>query len=625
MAKIGPDLSVGVNTVDSQSQSKKSPAKGESSQAAGVDRLQLGAQKVSAEDAVRILAERVTSHALDALREANTDVGRPPSLEVPVNAAPEAVAKRVFSFAVSLFEKFWAGNQALGEREARGRFASLMAEALSKASSETENLLRGLRVFVSGEVSSGIEQVKGLLSRLLDEFVEGGLMGFSPGSESADAGEARASGAGALRGREPVFIPRVIAGGQEKVTFFSKGTTGPPSEVVSVGTRAPMLGPSSSAEGGSGLLAGQPSAQQAMKVLGDFIISNFRFIMGESLGETALDAVSHAPPDATLEAAANRVFDYISGAFERFREIYPGLSQAEANEHFARLVGEALRQGVSDTGRFFQSLQASMSGEAAASVEKLKNLLARMMEEFIAEGLKGSSPKTPLPGPPWAEASFRPAEQGQGATLLAPEGAEADKLLPAGRLPQPSQAQLIPPESTILAMAKRSLSKRMYTSSQQNVLSPVIAYRPPLASLVGSIFFLSVLVNYPWELAQMVLYRWWSTPWSVGLLEGLKAALGDGLLILALYAMGCAVFRSRDWVLKPGASGYAFLSLSGMVFAVAAEWHAAAWSPWAYSSIMPLVPVLGVGLMPVLQMMILPPFVVHLTRLWLIRQQGQIA
>lgn len=141
---------------------------------------------------------------------------------------------------------------------------------------------------------------------------------------------------------------------------------------------------------------------------------------------------------------------------------------------------------------------------------------------------------------------------------------------------------------------------------------------PSCAALLGTLYVAAVLVNYLWEVPQMVFYEWWGASWGTGLLVCFRAALGDGMLFLVLYGLGWALLRRRDWILRPGATGYTLLVLAGLVVAVAIEMHALAWNRWSYKTLMPLIPGLGVGLVPVAQMMILPTLIALLTRWWLL-------
>jgi hypothetical protein len=130
------------------------------------------------------------------------------------------------------------------------------------------------------------------------------------------------------------------------------------------------------------------------------------------------------------------------------------------------------------------------------------------------------------------------------------------------------------------------------------------------------LFVVSVLVNYVWEMAQAPLYKgmddfsvvWW----HCGL-----AALGDGLLVLLIYAVGWVVLRGQDWFTHPGTVGYVVMLLAGLVIAVSIEWLAVfIANRWAYTARMPLVPALNVGLVPVAQMLVLPPLIFRITTIW---------
>lgn len=62
--------------------------------------------------------------------------------------------------------------------------------------------------------------------------------------------------------------------------------------------------------------------------------------------------------------------------------------------------------------------------------------------------------------------------------------------------------------------------------------------------------------------------------------------------------------------MHPGLKGYAILTLAGVFMAIAIEWVAVHMlERWSYAQAMPLVPGIEVGLIPVLQMVLLPPLV----------------
>lgn len=137
-----------------------------------------------------------------------------------------------------------------------------------------------------------------------------------------------------------------------------------------------------------------------------------------------------------------------------------------------------------------------------------------------------------------------------------------------------------------------------------------------LAWLLPRIFAMAVLINYVWEIAQSPLYVGMETFnlvwWHCGL-----AAVGDGFLLLPIYAAGWFVTRQRHWFVQPKMIGYAVMLLAGLVISVSIEWLAVFVSNrWEYTARMPLVPMVNVGLAPVAQMLALPPLIFRIIAAW---------
>jgi len=123
------------------------------------------------------------------------------------------------------------------------------------------------------------------------------------------------------------------------------------------------------------------------------------------------------------------------------------------------------------------------------------------------------------------------------------------------------------------------------------------------------VFAVAVLVNYPWELAQSPLYAGLDDLRAV-LWHCFRAALGDGVLMLLIFASGALVFRQGDWFVRPRARGYLVMLAAGLAIGIGVEWagvHVA--QRWAYTEHMPRVPGIEVGIVPVVQMLILPPLI----------------
>src|SRR5215831_2988344 len=80
-------------------------------------------------------------------------------------------------------------------------------------------------------------------------------------------------------------------------------------------------------------------------------------------------------------------------------------------------------------------------------------------------------------------------------------------------------------------------------------------YGRQFGQTVVIIFVVSVLFNYPWELAQAPLYvglgQFRTIAWHC-----FVASLGDGLLVLVIFATGWAGLRQYTWFVHSGIRGY---------------------------------------------------------------------
>lgn len=128
----------------------------------------------------------------------------------------------------------------------------------------------------------------------------------------------------------------------------------------------------------------------------------------------------------------------------------------------------------------------------------------------------------------------------------------------------------------------------------------------PAWQVLAIVFLSAVALNYPWELAQGRLFTAASHTTNVWL-HCFIASLGDGLMILLLFGFGWIVLGGRDWFVRPGVRGCAIIVAAGAALAMAIEWTAVhVLQRWTYTESMPRVPGLEIGLVPVLQMMVLP-------------------
>jgi hypothetical protein len=95
-----------------------------------------------------------------------------------------------------------------------------------------------------------------------------------------------------------------------------------------------------------------------------------------------------------------------------------------------------------------------------------------------------------------------------------------------------------------------------------------------------------------------------------------EAALGDVLITLISFWVVAAIARTRNWVLHASRAHTFVFVACGLVATAVIELVAVQGGRWSYDARMPTLPLMGIGLIPLAQWLLLPPLV-----LWLVRRQ----
>lgn len=160
-----------------------------------------------------------------------------------------------------------------------------------------------------------------------------------------------------------------------------------------------------------------------------------------------------------------------------------------------------------------------------------------------------------------------------------------------------------------------------------NTLKPVIFLVPGIALVLVSIFYfillkkaadkkafnrfvftttvLGFVLNFTWEIIQMPLYN--SSSFDINHMA--FCALGsvaDAVMILFLYFGFAFIFKNPLWIQHLKWQRILIVILTGGIGAALSEIRHLSLGNWAYSDSMPNIPVINIGLSPVLQFMILP-------------------
>ncbi len=127
----------------------------------------------------------------------------------------------------------------------------------------------------------------------------------------------------------------------------------------------------------------------------------------------------------------------------------------------------------------------------------------------------------------------------------------------------------------------------------------------------------SFVLNEIWEMAQMPTYvETAGHPWTSTLGLCTRAAVGDVGIILGIYGAGALAAGDLGWGLRGRWNIYAAAAVLGLSYATLVEHAALAAGRWSYTEQMPVVPMLGAGLWPLLQMSLLPPLTFWIAQSW---------
>jgi hypothetical protein len=120
-----------------------------------------------------------------------------------------------------------------------------------------------------------------------------------------------------------------------------------------------------------------------------------------------------------------------------------------------------------------------------------------------------------------------------------------------------------------------------------------------------------VVGNILWECVQLPCFTVWSREgWKWIIFLPLLGTAGDILIAATSLVLALILAGDDDWPRRR--SSYwrvaALATLQGIVYTTYSEWrHAVVLHHWTYSTLMPIVPKLEVGLFPLLQWMLIPP------------------
>lgn len=124
------------------------------------------------------------------------------------------------------------------------------------------------------------------------------------------------------------------------------------------------------------------------------------------------------------------------------------------------------------------------------------------------------------------------------------------------------------------------------------------------------------LLNFIWEVWQVPLFQGMDNLTHFeATLHCTLAALGDVIILLVAFWIIALTARSRRWIIHPKIIQVTGFIAIGAVITVGFEAIAIhVLNRWQYTAAMPTLPILGTGITPILQWLIIPPVIVSMMR-----------
>ncbi len=134
-----------------------------------------------------------------------------------------------------------------------------------------------------------------------------------------------------------------------------------------------------------------------------------------------------------------------------------------------------------------------------------------------------------------------------------------------------------------------------------------------MKNYIINIITLAIPINFIWEMVQMPLYK--NMPWNLDTaLFCFVASIGDAVMILLIFFAVALLIKDKEWLQNLNIRNVFLTLFVGFIIAVLVEQYALNNDMWSYNKIMPRIPFWNIGIVPVLQMLILPLIIFVITK-----------
>jgi hypothetical protein len=130
-----------------------------------------------------------------------------------------------------------------------------------------------------------------------------------------------------------------------------------------------------------------------------------------------------------------------------------------------------------------------------------------------------------------------------------------------------------------------------------------------------NIAFFSFLLNFAWEVLQTPFFIDISVKISTIIWYRFHCTLGDVVISIGCFWLVALISKSRTWILNPTKAKLLLFVAFGVSYTIFSEIkNVSLYKLWNYSDLMPVIPYIEVGIVPLIQWIIIPPILILIVR-----------
>jgi hypothetical protein len=123
------------------------------------------------------------------------------------------------------------------------------------------------------------------------------------------------------------------------------------------------------------------------------------------------------------------------------------------------------------------------------------------------------------------------------------------------------------------------------------------------------------LIMGMWEWMQSPFYKDFTDNLNAIVLFRLHCTLGDVIILFEIITILSFIKRTWKWIIDPKKIDYLLVTLMGVIYTLFSEYiNVHVRQSWGYSELMPILPFIGAGLIPIMQWFILPTIIITFTK-----------